>query len=84
MSDRDLKEFARERIRGGTPLLKVRYGPFSGFSVEYTKEQRFWKEWWLRSGNLMVYVTYNVILGKQNVEKEKVEKLLRSLKPITK
>jgi hypothetical protein len=78
-----LRDFAEERVPEGESLLEVSYGPFSGFTVEYTKQGSFWKEWWLRSGRLMVYATYNVAEGGEALEREGVEKVLASLVPAT-
>ena len=77
----DLREFAEERVASGVQLLEVSHGPFSGFSAEHSKEGRFWREWWLRSGQLTVYVTYNVAQGNARIEKDEVERIIESLKP---
>ncbi len=66
----------------GVLLKKTSYGSFSGFSAQYSKEGRFWSEWWLGSGQLMVYVTYNVAEEIKDSERVEVERILASLKPI--
>lgn len=80
VADEDLREFAEERVPAGVQLLQVTCGPFSGFSAEYSKGESFWKEWWLKSGHLMVYVTYNVRQGKEHLEIEDVERIVGSLR----
>ncbi|MGH9776939.1 MAG: hypothetical protein ACRD5I_00860 [Candidatus Acidiferrales bacterium] len=80
VSDKHLKEFASERLPPGVLLKEAGYGSFSGFSAEYAKEDRFWKEWWLKSGQLMVYVTYNVVQEMKDSERDSVERILASLK----
>ena len=78
VNDEDLREFARERL-GHAPLLSAAtYGPFSGFSAEREDESLFWKEWWLRSGQTMLYVTYNVIPKYKDSETDAVEAILRN------
>jgi hypothetical protein len=74
-----LEEFAQEHTARGGRLARVSYGPFSGFSVQYAKEGLFWQEWWLRSGQLMVYATYNVVEGSEQTEKNDIERILSSL-----
>lgn len=78
ITDQDLKEFMNEATTSETEI-KINFGPFSGFSVQYTKEGLFWQEWWLRSGQVMVYATYNVVQNVKQSELEDVEKILRSL-----
>src|ERR1051325_7728488 len=68
VTDRDLQNFAEELIDSNLALEKVSYSTFSGFSVSYSRDARFWKEWWLRSGTLMLYLTYVVALGDQDIE----------------
>ncbi len=82
VTDQDLKDFAEEHIAGEKSLVRVIYESFLGFSINYTKGQLFWREWWLRSGNLMIYATYNVKSGKENIEKNALEYILRSLRPL--
>lgn len=81
VTDEDLKEFAEGRLPAGIEVKVVTYGSCDGFTAEYAKEGSFWKEWWLRSGHLMVYATYNVRQGEEGLEMGDVERILRSLTP---
>lgn len=81
ITDEDLKEFARERV-ARSQLSNERHGLFSGFVTEYVKGHLYWKEWWLRSGKLMIYVTYNKEGSRIGAVEKDVELILRSLKPI--
>jgi len=83
VTDDDLKEFAAEHISQGRNLSRAECGQFSGFCTQYSKGGSYWKEWWLRTEDLLVYVTYNVTAGKELHEKEDVEKILASLKPVS-
>jgi hypothetical protein len=83
VTDDDIKELAAEQISRGQKLWRAECGPFSGFCTEHSNAGSFWKEWWLRSGDLLVYVTYNVMGGKELLEKQDVESMLASLKPIS-
>ena len=82
VTDDDLHGFAEERISRGLELERVEYGSFSGFCISYTNAGSFWKEWWLRSLGLMIYVTYNVEDGCQILEEQYVNRILASLKAI--
>jgi hypothetical protein len=76
-------EFASEQISRGLRIEKAKCGPFSGFSTVYSKSGSFWKEWWLRAGNLMIYVTYNVSEGSEGVEEDHVKRMLESLSAVS-
>ena len=59
--------------------MRVEYKSFSGLSVNYAKDRLFWREWWLRAGNLMIYATYNVERGKEDIEKNDLGYIISSL-----
>jgi hypothetical protein len=80
VTDDDLKEFASERVASNIPLDPAVAGAFSGFTARYQKERQWWQEWWLRSGQLMIYVTYNISLGRERAEQRAVTSILSSLK----
>ena len=84
VTDADLEEFANEQIPEGTQLVGVAYGDFWGFSACYQKHDLMWREWWLRSGRLMIYATYNVAKNSvQEAVKEQadLEIMLATLQP---
>jgi hypothetical protein len=83
VTDQDLQSFAEEHIVAGKSLVQIEYKSFSGFSADYTKGHLFWKEWWLRSGNIMIYATYNVERSKEDIEKNDLDYILSSLNPLT-
>jgi hypothetical protein len=78
IDENDLKEFAIGRLGGIAHLRPVEYGPLSGFFAEREIQSRFWKEWWLRSGNTMLYATYNVPRDYRDMELGAVESMVRS------
>jgi hypothetical protein len=82
VTEQDLRDFAEEHIPTGQSMVQVECKLFSGFSVDYTKDRLFWREWWLRSGNLMIYATYNVERGKEDIEKTDLDYILNSLNPL--
>lgn len=82
VTDDDLLEFARAQVPSGVRLSRTEFKSFSGFSAAYVKNRLLWREWWLRSGHLMVYVTYNVAHGKEHTEAADLDMILASLKPL--
>jgi hypothetical protein len=82
VTDQDLQDFAEEHVATGKTLVRVEYKAFSGFSIDYLKDCLFWREWWLRSGNLMIYATYNVEKDKEDIEKNDLDYILSSLSPL--
>jgi hypothetical protein len=78
VTDEDLMEFGASKKAHLSPATHDR---FSGFCAEYCKDGRSWNEWWLRCGDLLVYVTYNVELGSEEAERNAVTKIVASLKP---
>jgi hypothetical protein len=84
ITDTDLEAFAHDAIPEGTRLVGVAYGDFSGFTAYYQKDGLMWRVWWLRSGRLMIYATYNV--SKSSIqeaigEQAELERILATLKP---
>src|ERR1051326_3174727 len=82
VTDDDLQEVARDQVPSGVRLRRAEFKSFSGFSAVYLKNQLLWREWWLRSGHLMVYVTYNIAHSKEHTEAADLDIILASLKPL--
>jgi len=82
VTEEGMKDFAVERIPQGIQLDEVSYGHFSGFTAGYSQGGLYWREWLLKSGRLMVYATYNVAQGAEDLETDKIEAILRTLVPI--
>jgi hypothetical protein len=80
VTDDDLKDFAQEYIDAGTKLGRATYGSFSGFYLRYSEGAIYWKHWWLRSRNIIVYATYNTALETKGVEDEAIERILSTLR----
>ena len=60
-------------------MVGVNLPLWKGFYAEQVENGVFWKYWWLRAGNLMVYVTYNV--DERFEEEAIVDSVLESLVP---
>lgn len=78
----DLEEFARDRESLGCRLIDAKYSAFLGISTEYDREGRHCIEWWLRSGRLVLNVTFIVGLGEKATARSEVESILDSLRPV--
>ena len=81
VSDEELNEFADNEVAGSQSLTKVKFGKFAGRRVEYSAAGVSWTKYWLVSGPLLLYVTYNVDEEKKGLERREVEEILGSLKP---
>ncbi len=77
VSDADLQEFAN-RIKNESELKKVNYKRLAGFLQEHVHNGKYWIQWWLRAGSLLVYVTYVVPVEHQMSERATLEQMLDS------
>jgi hypothetical protein len=80
ITDDDLNDFAEDELIDGTTPEDVSYGDFGGIAISYVEADRFWRKLWLRSGSLLLYVTYNCVAEDQAAEVESVNRMLSSLK----
>ena len=81
ITDEDLKEFADERLNEKTSRSKINITMFTGLYAEHVTNGIFWREWWLRSGHLMVYVTYNIEEEFREAESFLIDEVVGSLSP---
>ena len=79
MTEDDLREFADGHIGHGVRLEHADFGAFSGFTAISQRDGLLWQEWWLRSGHLMVYASYNVDQQHSGAENDDVARILSSL-----
>jgi hypothetical protein len=79
VTDLELREFAEERLGREVALQKAKFGNSAGFTATYRRDGLSWQEWWLKSGCLMVYVTYNVAEGYETIEQATIARILDSL-----
>ena len=79
VTDQDLREFAEDRRDPAAQLAHVTFGAFSGVSASCLKAGIFWVEWWLRSEDLMMYATSNVVQGSETREFNVVQSILASV-----
>ena len=76
----DLNDLAGDELINCAPPHDVSCGDFRGFAISDVRDERFWRKLWLRSGALLLYVTYNCAAGDRAVEVEAVNRMLSSLK----
>lgn len=83
VSESDLRSTAAKDLPQDVELLACSFGGFTGLSASYAALHTgiFWKKWWLRSGAVMLYVTYNCSRGDEEYELDQAEALLAGLKP---
>jgi hypothetical protein len=77
VSDADLREFAN-RIKNETELKPVNYKRVGGYLQEHVQNGKFWSQWWLRAGSLLIYVTYVVPVEHQMTEQSALNDILDS------
>jgi hypothetical protein len=80
VTDADLREFAHERI-ANKQVKAVETTYFDGIHIEFVDNDRFWREWWLKSGNLLLYVTYNVEKELRDLTRSDIDAFIGCLEP---
>ena len=56
----DLRAFAADRADAKSHLEPIVISSLVGFYAQTVIDETLWREWWLRAGRVMVYITYNV------------------------
>lgn len=75
-----LEDFAEEHIDAGAELEELELGPFSGFTLDYSVENEYWREWYLKYDRLFLFITYNCQLEDESNEDDIIDIILASLK----
>ena len=75
-----LLELADEHIEAGAELEELQFGPFKGFTLEYSIEDEYWREWYLQYDRFFLYITYNCRLEDESNEDDIIDTILASLK----
>jgi hypothetical protein len=66
--DSDLRGFAAEHLDAGAKPRPTQAGEFVGFENAFSNDDRFWRQWYLRNGCQMLFVTYNCDSKSRGVE----------------
>jgi len=72
-------EFASDSKQKGRVLKPIAKTHVSGVTTEFEDQKRYWREWWLKGGATLVYVTYNVSLASKDRETEPIEQMVGSI-----
>ena len=72
-------EFASDSKKKGRVLKPVSKTHVAGVATEFVDQNRYWREWWLKGGATLVYVTYNVSLASKDQETEPIEQMISSI-----
>ena len=75
-----LQDFAEEHIEAGAELEDLDLGQFSGFTLDYSIDNEYWREWYLKYDRLFIFVTYNCQLEDESNEDDIIDTILSSLK----
>lgn len=77
LTDDDLRDLAGDDAEGAA---KARCGEFVGLHVSAVKAEQSWQQWWLRSGSVMLFVTYICDAADEGAEVIPVGQFLDSLR----
>jgi hypothetical protein len=75
----DVLEFASDSKQKGHVLKPIANVHVSGVTTEFLDQNRYWREWWLKDGTTLVYVTYNVSLASKDREMVPIEQMIGSI-----
>lgn len=79
ISDDYMEDLLDEYLDAGADLYDAEYASFSGVTFCYDDGEEYWCEWYLRSGPVLLYVTYNCPLANEGEEEDVIESILESL-----
>lgn len=79
VTDDDLRDFAEEHLVAGARAAEVSLGEFTGIRIAFGADGNFWRQWYLRSGNQMIFATYNCSEAYRGQEDSEVNEILASL-----
>lgn len=77
--DADLRDFAADHLDAGANPRPTEAGEFVGFEISFSDGERFWRQWYLRNGRQLLFVTYNCGLDCRGVEDGPLGAALASL-----
>lgn len=80
VKDADLVDFAADHLDAGAPRRDVRLGDFVGFEIAFDTEDLAVREWTLRAGNVLLFVSFGAMLTEAGGLDEQVERALITLR----
>jgi hypothetical protein len=79
VTSQDLHDFASGSKGGVKNFQHIELSKISGIASEYVRENRYWREWWLKKGPIVVYLTYNVAVAAMEAEADAIDKMISSV-----
>lgn len=79
IGDDFLDYMAAEHLEAGAEPEEVDCGDFDGLELSYGDDDHYWREWYLRAGSVMLYVTYHCPLADEGREDDTVDAILETL-----
>jgi hypothetical protein len=79
VTEEDLIEFSNG-LMGGANRKYLVLNEFTGFNLDYIEMDTYWKKWWLKSGEIMFYVTYNCDSRMADENANDIELIMSTLK----
>jgi hypothetical protein len=76
----DVRDLIRDELPDEAILQQVICGEFIGSGLEYVEEGKFRLKRWLRSGPVLLYVTYNSNAEDCSLEMDDVNRVITTLK----
>ncbi|MGF1642551.1 MAG: hypothetical protein ACFCUJ_02840 [Thiotrichales bacterium] len=81
IANEDLHALAAEHLDAGARVEATRAGEFDGIELSYDDaEGNYWREWYLKCDNLLLFVTYNCDTGDEEREEGLLEVILATLR----
>ncbi len=79
ISDDDLKQFADEPLSAGIPAESVAIGSLQGMLFNFEDEEGVWREWYLASGSVMLYITHGCRPEHRGMDDAAVNEILSTI-----
>lgn len=76
----DLHDYASRHIEAGAKTRDLTCGDFVGFTLAFGENDIYWRHWYLRHGNQMLFITYNCSIDDRGKEDAAVAQILHSLR----
>jgi hypothetical protein len=76
----DVREFSDQASHRSSEMHEVHSNNYFGLSCKFEKSDKYWAEWWLAHGHILVYITYNAEVGKQDSEIREIQVIVESLR----
>lgn len=79
ITEDDLRAMAADHLEAGAEPEDVELGDFDGFVLRYDTEGEYWSEWYLKTEDCMLFITYACALEDEGEEEDVIEAVLDTL-----